>query len=63
MSMTSSNRSMMRQRWKKLAKTKSAGSVLQMTEKNGLDLKKNIHRKMQNDKRKEWSLRKAAAAL
>ena len=53
-----------RQRRKKLVKTKSAGSVLQMTEKNGLDSKKNILCKKQNDKesKKEWSLRKAAAA-
>ena len=54
-SMTSSNKITTRQRLMKLVKegfkTTTCGSALQLTGKNGLDLKKSTYCKMQNDRK------------
>ena len=66
--MISSNKIMMKERLmnhrKERIKTITCGSILPLTGKNGLDLKKNTQGKVRNDRKNQamWSLNKAAAA-
>ena len=66
-SMISSNKIMMRERlmnhMKGGFKTITCGSILQLTGKNGLDLKKIHNEKCEMTERIKWSLSKAAAAV
>ena len=64
-SMISSNKIMMRERLmnhvKEGFKTTTCGSVSQLTGKNGLDLKKSTHCKMQNDRKNKVVLEQSGS--